>query len=54
MPPRDILLKTSRPGSCGLAGAALPTAECHDIRSYFLQTNDAVVIPKQPWPFSAA
>jgi len=54
MPSRDILLEANRPGSFGLSGAALRTAESNGIRSYILQANDAVVIPKQPWPFSAA
>jgi hypothetical protein len=57
MPPRDILLKTNRPGSFGLAGAALRLAECRDIQPclvLFSLANNAVTIPKQPWPFSAA
>src|ERR1700731_4526913 len=35
MPSRDILLKTNRPGSFGLAGAALRSAECRDIQPFF-------------------
>jgi hypothetical protein len=57
MPPRDILLKTNRPGSFGLAGAVLRLAECRDIQPclvLFSLANNAVTIPKQPWPFSAA
>jgi len=35
MPPRDILFKTNRPGSFGLAGAALRSAECRHIQPCF-------------------
>jgi hypothetical protein len=33
--PRDILLETNRPGSFGLAGAALRAAESSDIQRCF-------------------